>query len=111
MREALDIIDTATRSGTFQTFTQLLEGSPLERRLKGVTAYTLFAPADISFAYIPPETVNKLLHAGSLGILGDLLSYHVVPGKIMLAELRQLSRAKTVYDEDLIFNNARELRI
>lgn len=111
MREALNIIDTAIRSGTFQTFTGLLEGSSVERRLKGVTSYTLFAPADISFAYIPAETLNQLLQAESRGILADVLSYHVVPGKIMMAELRYLSRVKTVYGKDLVLNNAHEFRI
>ncbi len=109
--EALNIIDTAIRSGTFQTFTRLLEGSAVERRLKGVTAYTLFAPADISFAYLPAETLNQLLHAESLGILADLLSYHVVPRKIMMADLQHLSKAKTVYGQDLTFNHVHGLRI
>lgn len=111
MREAVNIIDTAIRSGIFQTFTRLLEGSSLERRLKGVTAYTLFAPVDTSFAYIPAETLNQMLQAKSRGILADLLSYHVIPGKVMMAELRHLSRAKTVYGDDFIISNVHELRI
>lgn len=111
MGEALNIIDTAIRSGTFQTFTRLLEGSSLERQLRCGVSYTLFAPADIAFAYIPAETFNQLLKAESLGFLADVLSYHVVPEKIMMAELKDLARAKTVYGEELIVNSDHELRI
>jgi uncharacterized surface protein with fasciclin (FAS1) repeats len=111
MGEALNIIDTAIRSGTFQTFTRLLEGSSLERVLRCGVSYTLFAPADIAFAYIPSETLNQLLKAESLGILADVLSYHAVPGKILVSQLKYLSRARTVCGEDLIISNAHELRI
>ena len=111
MAEALNIIDTAIRSGIFQTFTRLLEGSALERELRCGTSYTLFAPADIAFAYIPAKTLNQLLQAERNGVLADVLSYHAVPGKIMIAELEGLSSAKTIYGENLIVKNVPELRI
>ncbi len=111
MAEALNIIDTAIRSGIFQTFTRLLEGSDLERELRSGISYTLFAPADIAFAYIPAETLNQLLQAERNGVLADVLSYHAVPGKIMMAELKDLASAKTLYGEDLAIKNADELRI
>lgn len=111
MGESLNIIDTASRSGIFQTFTRLLEGSDLERELRSGTSYTLFAPADIAFAYIPAETLNHLLQAERNGVLGDVLSFHAVPEKIMMAELKDLASAKTLYGEDLIIKNAHELRI
>jgi uncharacterized surface protein with fasciclin (FAS1) repeats len=111
MAEALNIIDTAIRSGIFQTFIRLLEGSPLERELRCGTSYTLFAPADIAFAYIPAETLNQLLQAERKGVLADVLSYHAVPGKIMMAELKGISSAKTIYGENLTVKTAPELRI
>ncbi len=111
MAEGLNVLDTAIRSGTFQTFTRLLDGSSLETMLRSGVSYTLFAPADIAFAYIPPETLNQLLKAERLGILGNLLSYHALRGKFMIAELRNLSRAKTVFGDDLIVDGGPDLRI
>ena len=111
MTEALNIIDKAIRSGIFQTFTRLLEASPLEQKLRSGTSYTLFAPADIAFAYIPAETLNQLLQAERKGVLADVLSYHAVAGRIMMAELKDLASVKTVYGEHLIVKNAPELRI
>jgi uncharacterized surface protein with fasciclin (FAS1) repeats len=111
MGKQLNIFDTASRSGIFQTFTRLLEGSRIERELRSETLYTLFAPADIAFAYLPAETLNKLLRAENHGVLGDLLGYHVVPGKIMSVQLRDFAKAKTAYGESLVITNAGELRI
>lgn len=111
MGEKLNIIDAAIRSGIFQTFTRLLEGSPLERELRSGTSYTLFAPADIAFAYLPAETLKQLLQAENHGTLGNLLGYHAVPGKIMSAELRDLTSARTAYGGSLIIKNSDELRV
>ncbi len=111
VREPLNLIDTAIRSGIFGTFLRLVEGSPLERRLKGATSYTLFAPADIAFAFIPAQTINQLLQAENQGILALMLSHHAVSGKIMSSQLRDLSGAKSAYGEELVISNVDELRI
>ena len=111
MPGALNLIDTAIRLGTFQTFTRLLEGSHFERTLRSGGSYTVFAPADISFAYIGEETIRRLLCAEGLGILAEVLSYHAVPGKIMRAELEGLKRVKTLHGAELTLCNDRELRI
>ena len=109
--QKLNIIDTAVRTGTFQTFTRLMEGSPLEGRLRSQESFTLFAPVDISFAYLPPETFDRLLKAANQGILSDVLGYHVVPRKILSSELRDLRNAPTVYGVELTIDNAIELRV
>ena len=111
MGEKLFIIDTAIRSGIFQTFTRLLEGSSLERQLRSPTCFTLFAPADIAFAYVSHETLNQLIQADFEGTLGDMLSYHVVPGEFPSTQLRELSRLKTASGRDLIISHTGELRI
>ena len=111
MGEPLFIIDTAIRSGIFQTFTRLLEGSALERELRSTKCFTLFAPADIAFAYLSPETLNRLVAADSDGTLSDLLSYHVVPGKFASTQLRELSSLKTVSGKEVIISRSGELRI
>ena len=109
--QALNIVDTAVRTGIFQTFTRLLEGSALEQRLRSQDSFTLFAPVDISFAYLTPETFDCLLRAENEGILSDVLGYHVVPGKIMFDELGTLCQTPTVYGVELTINNTVELKV
>ncbi len=109
--ENLNIVDTAIRSGFFQTFTRLLEGSQLERKLRGKRSFTLFAPADIAFVGLPNEIFNQLLRVESKGLLTDVLSYHVVPGKIMSAELKDRARFRSAFGEDLLVTNQDEVRI
>lgn len=99
------------RSGVFRSFTRLLEGSPLEKELNGEASYTLFAPADIAFAYLSPETIDQLLHAENQGILADVLGYHAVPERFLAAQLKDLSRLKTTFGDDLIITNTGELKI
>lgn len=111
MRENLNIVDTAIRSGVFQTFTRLLEGTYLEKELRSKKRFTLFAPVDMAFAELPSETLNQLLRPESKGMLADVLNYHAVPGKIMSADLKDLSRAQTVYGEDLAVRNQNGVRV
>lgn len=99
--QRLNVIDTAIRTGVFQTFTRLLEGSELERRLRSAETITLFAPIDISFAYLPAETLVRLLRAENLGVLSDVLGYHAIPGKMMSADLGALPKAQTLAGLDL----------
>lgn len=111
MGETLFIIDTAIRSGIFQTFTRLMEGSSVERQLQSTTCFTLFAPADIAFAYISLETLNRLVQMDCEGTLADVLSYHVVPGKFPATQLKELSSLNTVSGKELVISQAGELRI
>jgi uncharacterized surface protein with fasciclin (FAS1) repeats len=111
MGEQLNIIDTAMRNGVFQTFTRLLAGTSLEGELKSEASYTLFAPVDVAFAYLPPETLEQLLKAEYHGMLAKVLGYHVIPGRLMAHELAGLSTAKTVYGDYVKFSEADGLRI
>lgn len=107
----LNIIDTAIRCGTFQTFTRLLEGSPLEQKLRSRDSFTLFAPVDIAFAYLTPEMFNYLLRAENQGVLSNVLGYHAVPSRLMSHQLRAGGKAETVYGAELLVDNATELRV
>ena len=109
--QTLNVIDTATRSGIFQTFTRLLEGSPLEQRLRSKEEFTLFAPVDVSFAYLPAQTFDLLLTAENEGVLSDVLGYHVVFGKIMSCELSGLCKRPTIYGVELTIDDIGELRV
>jgi uncharacterized surface protein with fasciclin (FAS1) repeats len=107
----LTVIDTAIRTGIFQTFTRLLEGSSLEQRLRSRESFTLFAPVDISFAYLSPETCDRLLRAENQGTLSDVLGYHAVPKRSMASELKDLRKTPTVCGAELTIDNASELRV
>lgn len=109
--QTLNVLDTAIRTGIFQTFTRLLQGSPLEQRLRGRESFTVFAPVDISFAYLTPETFDGLIRAENEGILSDVLGYHVVPGKIMFRKLCELCKTPTVYGAELTIDNTVELKV
>ena len=109
--ETLNLIDTAIRNGIFQTFMRLLEGSPLERRLRSQELFTLFAPVDNSFAYLPSETFKRLLRAENQGILSDVLGYHAVPTKIMSHDLSDLRQIATLFGAELTIDNTIELRV
>jgi uncharacterized surface protein with fasciclin (FAS1) repeats len=109
--ERLNVIDTAIRSGIFQTFTRLVEGSLLEKKLRSSDSFTLFAPVDIAFAYLTPETFDYLLRADNQGILANVLGYHAVPRKIMADELTHMCKARTVYGADLTIDCSEELKV
>lgn len=109
--ERLNVIDTAIRSGVFQTFTRLLEGSSLEQKLRSRDSFTLFAPVDVAFAYLSPEMFNQLLRAENLGVLANVLGYHALPMKVMSHDLRSIERAETVYGPELVIDGAAELKV
>ena len=107
----LNVIDTAIRSGVFQTFTRLLEGSSLEQKLRSRDSFTLFAPVDVAFAYLSPEMFNQLLRAENLGVLANVLGYHALPMKVMSHDLRSIEKAETVYGPELVIDGAAELKV
>lgn len=88
-----------------------MEGSPLEEQLRSQESFTLFAPVDISFAYLSAETFEGLLRAENQGILSDVLGYHVVPRKIMSCELCDLCKTPTVCGVELTVDNTIDLRV
>jgi uncharacterized surface protein with fasciclin (FAS1) repeats len=109
--QSLNIIDTAIHSGVFQTFTKLLEGSSLERELRGQKLFTLFAPVDIAFAYLSPDEFNYLLSAENQGALANVLGYHAVPMRIMSHELRNLGKTRTLCGVELAIEAADDLKV
>lgn len=83
---AADIIDTATTSGSFKTFVSAAKAAGLTDTLKSQGPYTVFAPTDEAFAKLPPETWNALIKDKVK--LAQVLSHHIVPGRIMVAEVK-----------------------
>lgn len=94
-----DIIDTALAAGNFKTLAAALQAAGLVDTLKGTGPFTVFAPTDAAFAKIPNATLNALL--ANKTQLTAVLTYHVVPGKVMSTDLKNGMMAKTVQGENL----------
>jgi len=91
-----DIVDTAVGAGTFKTLAAALGAADLVGTLKSAGPFTVFAPTDEAFAKLPPGTVDGLLK--DIPKLKKILTYHVVPGKVMASTVMGLDgeKVKTV---------------
>ena len=89
-----DIVDTAVDAGSFKTLATALQAAGLVDTLKGAGPFTVFAPTDAAFAKIPKADLDALL--ADKAALTKVLTYHVVPGKVMAADVVKLKQAKTV---------------
>ena len=85
MAEA-DIVDTAIAAGDFTTLVAAVQAAGLEETLRGEGPFTVFAPTDDAFAALPAGTVDTLLQDPT-GDLTDILTYHVVAGAVMAADV------------------------
>lgn len=100
-----DIVDAAVKSGKFNTLVAAVKAAGLVDTLKGPGPFTVFAPTDEAFAKLPKGTVDSLLK--DVPKLKNILLYHVVPGKLMAADVTKEKRLKTVQGEDLKIDAAR----
>jgi uncharacterized surface protein with fasciclin (FAS1) repeats len=96
-----DIVDTAVAAGSFRTLAAALQAAGLVETLKGPGPFTVFAPTDEAFAKLPGGTVEELLKPENKAKLAAILTYHVLPGKVMASEVVQLTSAKTVNGQSL----------
>ena len=96
-----DIVDTAVAAGDFKTLATALQAAGLVDTLKGKGPFTVFAPTDEAFAKLPAGTVEDLLKPENHEKLVSILTYHVVPGKVMAKDVVKLHEAKTVNGKDV----------
>ena len=96
--QAADIVDTAKAAGSFNTLVTAVQAAGLESTLKGPGPFTVFAPTDEAFAKIPKAKLDALLK--DKAALTKVLTYHVVPGKVMAADVKP-GKVKTVQGESL----------
>ncbi len=82
-----DIVDTAVGAGSFTTLVAAVQAAGLVETLKGDGPFTVFAPTDDAFAKLPAGTVENLLKPENKDQLVAVLTYHVVPGKVMSSDL------------------------
>ncbi len=91
-----DIVDTAVAAGDFNTLAAALEAAGLVDTLKGDGPFTVFAPTDSAFEKLPAGTVETLFKPENKDQLVSILTYHVVPGKVMASDVAKLNNAQTV---------------
>ncbi|MFW2391707.1 MAG: fasciclin domain-containing protein [Methyloceanibacter sp.] len=97
-----DIVDTAAGAGQFKTLVAAVQAAGLVDTLKGDGPFTVFAPTDEAFAKLPAGTVEDLLKPENKDKLVAILTYHVVPGKIMSSDIAGKStEVKTVQGDTL----------
>ena len=92
----MDIVDTAVGAGNFTTLVAAVQAAGLVDTLKGDGPFTVFAPTDEAFAALPAGTVEDLLKPENKDKLVSILTYHVVPGKVMSGDLTEGMKAATV---------------
>lgn len=91
-----DIVDTAVDAGSFKTLVAAVTEADLVDTLKSKGPFTVFAPTDEAFAALPAGTVQNLLKPENKEKLVKILTYHVIPGKVMAKDAMKLKEAKTV---------------
>ncbi|MEH2053297.1 MULTISPECIES: fasciclin domain-containing protein [unclassified Nostoc] len=104
-----NIIDTATNNGSFKTLVAAIEAAGLVDTLKGAGPFTVFAPTDAAFNKLPAGTVDALLK--DIPKLKKILTYHVVSGKVLAADVAKLKTAKTVEGSDVKIDASNGVKI
>jgi uncharacterized surface protein with fasciclin (FAS1) repeats len=104
-----DIVDTAVSAGSFGTLVAAVKAAGLVETLKGAGPFTVFAPTDEAFAKLPAGTVDSLLK--DIPKLKQILTYHVVSGKVMAADVVKLKSAKTVEGSEVTIDASNGVKI
>jgi uncharacterized surface protein with fasciclin (FAS1) repeats len=104
-----DIVDTAVGAGSFGTLVAAVKAAGLVETLKGKGPFTVFAPTDEAFAKLPAGTVDGLLK--DIPKLKQILTYHVVAGKVMAADVVKLKSAKTVEGSELKIDTSHGVKV
>lgn len=106
--QAKDIVDTAVAAGDFKTLATALQKAGLVDTLKGKGPFTVFAPTDAAFAKVPKEQLDALL--ADKEKLTAVLTYHVVPGKVMARDVKAGS-VKTVQGSSLTVSTSGGVKV
>ena len=82
-----NIVETAVQSGKFNTLVAAIKAAGLVNTLNGKGPFTVFAPSDTAFSKLPAGTVDGLLKPENKAKLASILTYHVIPGKVMSGDI------------------------
>ena len=91
-----NIVDTAIGAGSFKTLVAAVSAAGLVETLKGAGPFTVLAPSDSAFAKLPAGTVEGLVKPEAKGALTGILTYHVIAGKYLAADVMKMTSAATV---------------
>ncbi|MBA6265484.1 fasciclin domain-containing protein [Colwellia sp. Bg11-12] len=97
-----DIVDVAAENGSFNTLVAAVKAGGLVGTLKGDGPFTVFAPTDEAFAKLPEGTLEMLLKPENKDKLVDILTYHVVSGKVMSTDVVKVTSAPTIQGKMLM---------
>lgn len=106
-----DIVDTAVEAGSFTTLVAAVQAAGLVDTLKGDGPFTVFAPTDAAFAALPEGTVETLLKPENKDQLVSILTYHVVPGKVMSSDLSDNMMATTAQGSDVVITTSGGVKV
>ena len=100
-----NIVETAVEAGLFETLVKAVKAADLAETLSGKEQFTVFAPTDEAFSKLPAGTIESLLKDKEK--LTNVLTYHVVPGKVMSSDVTKLKSAKTVQGQEIRIDAAK----
>jgi uncharacterized surface protein with fasciclin (FAS1) repeats len=103
------IVDIAVQAGKFNTLVQAVQAAGLVETLSGEGPFTVFAPTDEAFAQIPQETLQAVL--ADKEKLTAILTYHVVPGKLMAADVVRSTQLQTVQGQSITVSTEGGVRV
>lgn len=106
-----DIVDTAVAAGSFKTLVAAVTAADLVATLKSAGPFTVFAPTDDAFAKLPPAVITDLLRPENKAKLQGILTYHVVAGRVMAADVVNLKAAKTVQGQDVTIDTTKGVMV
>ena len=106
-----DIVDTAVAAGAFKTLVAAVQAAGLADTLKGAGPFTVFAPTDEAFSKLPAAAVADLLKPENKAKLQGVLTYHVVAGKFLAADVLKIKSAKSVQGQNLTIDTTAGVKV
>lgn len=111
MTDKLNLIETIAKEDKFSTFSRLLGTTGANEWFSTDGEFTVFAPTNDAFGKIPDKKMNELLNEPNQSKLKKLMSYHILPGKIMSTSLPAKGTMLSVTGEELTFTDANGLKV
>lgn len=111
MTDRLNLIETIAKEDKFSTFSRLLGTSGAIAAFSQEGPFTVFVPTNDAFGKIPDAKMNELLNEPNQPQLKALLSYHIMHGKVMAANIPAMITRKSVTDEDIAFSDSAGLKV
>ncbi len=107
----MNIVEVASSAGSFNTLVTAVQAAGLVETLSGPGPFTVLAPTDAAFAKLPEGTVGDLLKPENRDQLIAVLTYHVIPGQFMAADVMMLTEAPTVQGQNLTIDASEGVKI